>query len=106
MSSSNIPNYYLIFEASYLHTQVFGEIHKWAWLFLALGFASAVATVIKVAAFSIAGEQLTYRLRCQAFRRILRHPMSWFDKSSSAGAAAVLSADPPLVQGVSHVMMS
>lgn len=87
--------------------QVLELTHKWAGLFLGLGFVSAVATVIKIHGFSLAGERLTYRLRVLALRCMLRHPMSWFDSPSSSpsGLAAMLAADTPLVQGVSkHVL--
>ena len=83
--------------------QVFELIHKWAGLFLALGFISAVATMIKVASFSLAGERLTYRLRSQSLARILHRSMRWFDDSahSPSALATVLASDTPLLQGVS-----
>ena len=83
--------------------QVFELIHKWAGLFLTLGFISAIATMIKVAAFSLAGEKLTYRLRSQSLARILRRSMRWFDDSahSPSALATVLASDTPLLQGVS-----
>lgn len=73
----------------------------WAWLFIVLGFVSAVATVFKIASISLAGEQLTYRLRCHAMNNVLHHSLSWFDKQSTS-IAGILASDPPLVQGVSH----
>lgn len=83
--------------------QVLGLTHKWAGLFVALGSVSAVATVMKTVTFSLAGEQLTYRLRSLTLSRTLRHPMSWFDQplSSPSSLAAMLASDAPLVQGVS-----
>ena len=82
--------------------KVFGLIHKWAGLFLALGAVSAVSTVLKNVMFSLAGEMLTYRLRCRGFSQALCHRMSWFDKPSSSGVAGLLASSPPLVQGVSY----
>lgn len=91
--------------------QVLDRTHKWAGLFLALGFVSAVATVFKLAAFRLAGEKLTYRLQSEALRGILSHSISWFDtrSPSPSGLAAMLASDTPLVQGVSplaHVLYS
>ena len=84
-----------------LFLQVFGLIHMWAWLFIVLGCASAVATVIKIALFSLASEQLMYQLRCWALSRVLRHPLDWFDQPSSSSVPGLLASDPPLVPGVS-----
>ena len=83
--------------------QVFGLIQMWAWLFVGLGIVSAVATVFKIALFSLAGDQLTYRLRYRALSRILRHSLEWFDRPSSASVPGLLTSDPPLISGVSQL---
>ena len=59
---------------------------------------------MQVFCFSVAGENLTSRLRSRSFRAMLRQEISWFDdeRNSSGALTTRLSGDAGQVQGVSH----
>ena len=104
-------------------SEVLDGLHLWAGLFLALGFAAAAGTFLKVRdillcsycsfifslflqsfCFTVAGENLTARLREWSFKAILRQEIGWFDneRNSSGILATRLAQDASRVQGVSQ----
>uniref|UniRef100_A0A1X7UDM9 Uncharacterized protein n=2 Tax=Amphimedon queenslandica TaxID=400682 RepID=A0A1X7UDM9_AMPQE len=82
-------------------SEVLDGLHLWAGLFLALGFAAAAGTFLKSFCFTVAGENLTARLREWSFRAILRQEIGWFDneRNSSGILATRLAQDASRVQG-------
>ena len=104
-------------------SEVLDGLHLWAGLFLAVGFAAAAGTFLKVRknnnlinhyflsflffqsfCFTVAGENLTARLREWSFKAILRQEIGWFDneRNSSGILATRLAQDASRVQGVSQ----
>lgn len=69
--------------------------------FAITGVVVGTATFLTIYTFSIAGENLTERLRGLAFRAMLRQELGWFDdKSNGTGSlCARLSGDAAAVQG-------
>lgn len=106
---------------------VLSGIHLWAGLFFLLGFLAGLGGFIKVSViehnlhymtysmslfriyvlqtfcFSVSGENLTLRLRYQAFKAMMRQEMGWFDEEdhSTGALTSTLADDTRNVQGVS-----
>eukprot|EP00741_Cyanophora_paradoxa_P002276 tig00000572_g2208.t1 len=78
-----------------------GEARFWSLMFVAIGGAIFAFTLTKIACFDIVGEHLTYRLRLDTFRAILRQEIAWFDeeKNSARIVTTNLQTDASLVQG-------
>ena len=66
-----------------------------------------LAFVLQNFSLSMAGEQLTKRLRDLSFKAMLRQEMAWFDrKANSTGALlTMLAFDTATVKGVSSFKM-
>ena len=73
----------------------------YALLFLLLGCLAALAELLQGWMFGISGENLTMRIRKEAFAAMLAQEIGWFDEQeNSAGAlCARLSSDASKVQG-------
>ena len=72
-------------------------------MFLLLGVVVGLAMFIQIAMFTVAGENLTLRMRKLAFAAMLKQEMGWFDQpNNNTGAlCSRLSADASAIQGVS-----
>ena len=72
-------------------------------MFLVLGVVVGLAMFIQIAMFTVAGENLTLRMRKLAFAAMLKQEMGWFDQpNNNTGAlCSRLSADASAIQGVS-----
>ena len=71
-------------------------------MFLLLGVAVGLAMCIQIAMFTVAGENLTLRMRKLAFAAMLKQEMGWFDQpTNNTGAlCSRLSADASAIRGV------
>ena len=78
------------------------EIIFYSLMFLLLGVAVGLAMLIQIAMFTVAGENLTLRMRKLAFAAMLKQEMGWFDQpNNNTGAlCSRLSADASAIQGV------
>ncbi|XP_065886381.1 ATP-dependent translocase ABCB1-like isoform X2 [Dysidea avara] len=77
---------------------------QWGGLFVAIGIATGIATILRSLFFSLSGEALTSRLRRLSFQHMLRQDMTWFDnpKNSTGKLTARLSRDAAEVQGIAY----
>jgi len=73
----------------------------YAFVFLAIGIGSAAVMLIQAWMFAISGENLTMRLRKEAFEAMMSQEMGWFDMpANNTGAlCARLSGDAAKIQG-------
>ncbi len=65
-------------------------------------------TVLQILAFSIAGENLTSRMRSLAFKAMLRQEIGWFDEecNSSGALTTRLADDAAKIQGATGTRLS
>eukprot|EP00741_Cyanophora_paradoxa_P003931 tig00000741_g3824.t1 len=77
------------------------EARFWALMFVVLGAGIFVCQSLRIACFDIVGEHLTFHLRGDTFRAILRQNIGWFDdeKNSARIVTTNLQTDASLVQG-------
>lgn len=77
------------------------ESVSYALWFVALGFFAFVTQFLQALMFSIAGENLTSRMRKDAFSAMLKQEMGWYDKveNNTGALCARLSGDCAKVQG-------
>ncbi|XP_071802901.1 ATP-dependent translocase ABCB1-like isoform X2 [Asterias amurensis] len=70
-------------------------------LFAAIGVVIMVASVVQGSALGKSGEELTVRLRHNAFKAMLRQDISWFDneKNSTGALTTRLATEAAQVQG-------
>ncbi|XP_072175319.1 ATP-dependent translocase ABCB1-like [Diadema setosum] len=80
----------------------------WSLMFIVLGVVRAVSIFISMLMFSLSGEQLTLRLRKQAFWSMLRQDAAWFDEPShdTGSLANLLATDASNVQGATGLRIS
>jgi len=74
---------------------------KYSLLFLLLGFFSFMVMFLQGLMFGISGENLTARMRKDAFEAMLRQEIGWYDKveNNTGSLCARLSGDAAKVQG-------
>ncbi|KAJ3052250.1 Multidrug resistance protein 1 [Rhizophlyctis rosea] len=74
----------------------------WSLMFLLLGIFSFLTTFSNIAAFRVAGDKLTTRLRSVTFRKLVRMEIGFFDEEGheSGTLCARLGEDATLVQGL------
>ncbi|XP_033108642.1 ATP-dependent translocase ABCB1-like [Anneissia japonica] len=65
------------------------EANLWASMFLVLGVAIGVASLMSAWMYSISGERLTMRLRNKAFASVLRQDIGWFDDPKHSTGALI-----------------
>merc|ERR1719362_969649 len=77
------------------------ESVSYALWFVALGFFAFVTQFLQALMFSIAGENLTTRMRKDAFTAMLKQEIGWYDKveNNTGALCARLSGDCAKVQG-------
>ncbi|XP_011409250.2 PREDICTED: bile salt export pump-like [Amphimedon queenslandica] len=82
-------------------SEVLDGLHLWAGLFLVIGITAGAGTFLKSFCFTVAGENLTARLREWSFKAVLRQEIGWFDneRNSSGILATRLAQDASRVQG-------
>ncbi len=86
-----------------LNTQAnYDDFVIYTWLFLLLGFLSALAQFFSTVFFTVVGLRLTRVLRQQLYSSILRKPVSWFDlpHHQPGELNAVLSGDTAQLNSV------
>ncbi|XP_023732609.1 ABC transporter B family member 21 [Lactuca sativa] len=74
----------------------------WALMLLVLGFASLIATPLRMYFYGVAGCKLIRRIRLKCFKKLVQMEISWFDKleNSSGLIGAKLSSDAVSVRGL------
>jgi len=55
--------------------------------FLLIGILSFVCNWLQLGIFAYIGENLTLKIRCDVFKKLLKMPMAWFDQSENAPGA-------------------
>eukprot|EP00741_Cyanophora_paradoxa_P008173 tig00000025_g7909.t2 len=83
------------------------EARFWALMFVVLGGAMFLFNFLQLTAFNVTGEHLTFHIRVQTFRAILRQNIGWFDdeKNSARIVTTNLQTDASLVQGATTARM-
>ncbi|GAM28104.1 hypothetical protein SAMD00019534_112800 [Acytostelium subglobosum LB1] len=71
-------------------------------MFTVLAIGSAVSNFFQTFLFGVIGEKLTYKLRSESFKTIIRQNIGWFDLSehSTGKLTTHLASDASLVQGM------
>lgn len=79
--------------------QVFRKILRWFFFTILISF------VFKSFFFSLSGEGLTFRLRCRAYRTMLKQNVSWFDRveNSTGILCARLATEASAVHEVKNL---
>lgn len=72
-------------------------------MYLMLAFVQLLALIAQGITFSYCAERLTYRVRYQAFRHILRQDIAYFDKRSGGTLTFFLSPETSQLAGLSGI---
>jgi ATP-binding cassette subfamily B (MDR/TAP) protein 1 len=73
-----------------------------ALIFLIIGIASFIFSVMQTYAFTIIGDRLTKKIRVECYRKMLKMPVAWFDvpKNNAGNLTARLANDCQVVNGL------
>merc|ERR1712136_320810 len=84
------------------------DIILYSLLFVAMGAAMFVASIIASAAFGKSGEELTLRIRKMGFTAMLRQDLSYYDdpKNSTGALCTRLATDASAVKGATGIRVS
>lgn len=78
------------------------DVRRYALLYIAVGVAALVGSVLHHSALGISGEKLTLKMRSRAFRAMMRQEMAYFDQSENRPGALTtrLATEATLVRGI------
>ncbi|EGD88057.2 uncharacterized protein TERG_04309 [Trichophyton rubrum CBS 118892] len=79
------------------------QVNFWSLMYLMLAFVQLLALIAQGITFSYCAERLTYRVRYQAFRHILRQDIAYFDKRSGGTLTFFLSPETSQLAGLSGI---
>jgi ABC-type multidrug transport system fused ATPase/permease subunit len=84
------------------------DVNRNALIITLMGIGVFFLNLLEYFLFSVAGEKVTERIRLQAYHKILRMPVEWFDipRNSGSAVAGRLSIDSQLVNGLTSLLIA
>lgn len=78
------------------------DANLYALIFLILGIVAFIANFFQMFLFSYVGEEITKNIRIEAYSKMLKMPIPWFDiaKNNPGGLTARLASDCKMVNGL------
>lgn len=89
-------------------TQARADADKYALIFLFIAIIGCVVNFFNSSIFSVVGDKITRRVRQEAFSKIIKMPIPWFDlpKNNGGQLTTKLASDSLMVNGLTATFVS